>query len=176
MTAMMMELHLSSPVEKGLLIFLCKGMVSWKNTLERGSSYLPGNWTSFVNKLVKSVYHVCKVCYCKNCSLWQQVIIFLCVWQWCKTCSAFVVYLVFHYHSSGDGTTEWLHSQVNTGLISFINYHGEEMSFMHNSEKCPSPSVKWMTCFKWNMALQSSDIQMALKSRILWFKSVTSQL
>lgn len=98
-TAIMIAFHLSSPVEKGLLISLCKGMVSWKRTLERSSCHLPGNWTSDVNKLVKSVYHVCKICSCKNCSLWQQVIIFLYGWWWCKTCSAVVVYLVFHYHS-----------------------------------------------------------------------------
>lgn len=41
-----------------------------------------------------------------------------------------------------ESTIERLRSEVNTGLISFINYHGEETSFMHNYEKCPSPSVK----------------------------------
>lgn len=41
-----------------------------------------------------------------------------------------------------ESTIKWLHSKINMSLISFINYHGKETSFMHNYEKYPSPSVK----------------------------------
>lgn len=59
-----------------------------------------------------------------------------------KTAILLLCILCFITKVVWESTIKWLRSKVNTSLISFINYHGKETSFMHNYEKYPSPSVK----------------------------------